>query len=87
MVHTFIITGSTWGSRQDLKSLGGCWVPHLNAWLVPAIERESVRRLRRAIGFDVHLVRLPISVPYEVRERLARSRSAAPFRIPSPTPA
>ena len=85
MVHTFITTVSTWGSREDLKSLGGCWVPHLNAWLVAATERESVRRLRRVIGFDVHLVRLPIGVPYEVRERRAHIRSDAPFRIPSPT--
>jgi len=84
MVCTFIITGDTWSSREDLRNLGGRWVPHLNAWLVPETERESVRRLRQAIGFDVRLVTLPIELPYAVRERLRRSQAATPSRIPSP---
>jgi len=85
MVRTFIITGDTWSSREDLKSLGGRWVPHLNAWLAPETEQEAVAQLRQIIGFDVHLVTLPIEIPYTAQKRLARTRAAAPSRIPSPT--
>ena len=84
MVRTFIITGDTWSSREDLKSLGGRWVPHLNAWLAPETEQEAVAQLRQIIGFDVHLVTLPIEIPYTAQKRLARTRAAAPSRIPSP---
>lgn len=62
MVKTFIITGNTWSSRNDLKNLGGRWVPHLNAWLVPDTEHESVARLRTETGFNVRLVALPIEI-------------------------
>ena len=84
MVKTFIITGDTWSSREDLKNLGGRWVPHLNAWLVSDAEHESVARLQHQIGFDVRLVTLPIDIPYVARQRLARSRATVLSRIPSP---
>jgi hypothetical protein len=84
MVKTFIITGDTWSSRTDLKNLGGHWVSHLNAWLVPDTEQASVLELRDQIGFDVQLVTLPIDLPYITRQRLARSRAVASSRILSP---
>ena len=84
MVKTFIITGDTWSSRGELKNLGGSWVPHLRAWLVPDTEHESVASLRNRIGLDARLVALPIELPYMARQRLAPSRPAASSRIPSP---
>ena len=59
MVRTFIITGDTWSSREDLKNLGGRWVPHLNAWLVPEDQCNAVEELHSIIGFSVLLVSLP----------------------------
>jgi hypothetical protein len=84
MVRTFIITGDTWSSREDLKRLGGRWVPHLNAWLLPEHQAEPVRQLAEVIGFDVRLVALQIDIPSTVRRRLARSRTAASSRVLSP---
>lgn len=84
MVKTFIITGDTWSSREDLKSLGGRWVPHLNAWLVPDTEHQSVARLRREIEFDVQLVSLPVHIPFHARQRLEQNRRTASSHLPSP---
>jgi ABC-type thiamine transport system ATPase subunit len=84
MVKTFIITGDTWSSRGDLKNLGGSWVPHLRAWLVPDTQRDSVVRLRNRIGLDAKLVTLPIELSYTARQRLAEGQAAVSPRIPSP---
>ena len=84
MVKTFIITGDTWSSRSDLKHMGGSWVPHLNAWLVPDAEQDSVALLHNQIGFDVQLVTLPIHLPHVAETRLARNRVAVPSRFSSP---
>ena len=84
MIRTFIITGDTWSSRSDLKTMGGCWVPHLNAWLVSDAEQESVAYLQSRIGFNVQLVTLPIHIPYVAEKRIARSRTSVASRIPSP---
>jgi len=85
MVKTFIITGDTYCCRQNLHELGGRWVPHLHAWLVPGTEHESVVRLRKQIGFDVRLVTLPVDLPYTTGKRLARNRAAPSSRLSSPT--
>lgn len=85
MVKTFIITGDTWSCRDDLKSLGGSWVPHVNAWLVPDTEHQSLARLRDQLCIDIQLVALPIDIPFMAQRRLALSRATSASRIPSPT--
>jgi hypothetical protein len=85
MVETFIITGDTWGSREEFKKLDGRWVPHLHAWFVPTAHRTSVARLSQVMGYDVQRVTLPIDVLFPARERLAQ-RAAFVSRMPSPIP-
>jgi hypothetical protein len=85
MVSTFIITGSTWTARDTLKNLGGRWVPHLNAWLLPDYERESVGRLRDQMGLDVRLIVLPIDLPGSSKAASEARARAASSPAPSPT--
>lgn len=85
MVSTFIITGNTWASRDTLKHLGGRWVPHLNAWLLPEHERESVAQLRDQMGFTVRLIALPIDLPSSCKAAAQARARAAASPVPSPT--
>ena len=59
MTNTFIITGDTYTSREELKALGGSWVPHLKAWLVPEYHANAVRRLQKRLWCSVSLVDVP----------------------------
>ena len=59
MTNTLVITGDTFGSREELKAMGGRWVPHLKAWLVPEDQRYAVASLQATIGFSVSLVSFP----------------------------
>jgi hypothetical protein len=86
MVNTFIITGNTWSSRDVLKHLGGRWVPHLHAWLLPDYERDSVQHLRDQMGFEVHLVTLPIDLPISSKAGADALARAATSPTHSPTP-
>jgi len=60
MTETFIITGDTYSSRQELKAIAGRWVPHLKAWLVPATVALAAEAqppavlLRQIIGAPAH---------------------------------
>jgi hypothetical protein len=45
MTNTLVITGDTFSSRQELKAMGGRWVPHLKAWLLPEDQRYAVAQL------------------------------------------
>ena len=78
MVNTFIITGNTWSCREALKLIDGRWVPHLNAWLVPETEDQSVRHLRDQADLNVRLIALPIDLPGSCKAAAkARARAAA----------
>jgi len=84
MVNTFIITGNTWSCHEALKNLDGRWVPHLNAWLVPAGEDAPVRRLREQADLNVRLIALPIDLPGSSKAAAAVRARAAASRTPSP---
>jgi hypothetical protein len=85
MVRTFIITGNTWSSRADLRKLGGSWVPHLAAWLLPDYEQDSLSRLRQDADLDVRLVTLPIDLPYSSRAAYQARAASAVSPTPSPS--
>ena len=59
MTNTLVITGDTFSSRQELKAMGGRWVPHLKAWLLPEDQRYAVAQLQAIIGFSVSLASIP----------------------------
>jgi hypothetical protein len=84
MVNTFIITGNTWSCREALKLIDGRWVPHLNAWLVPEGEDDSVRRLRDRANLNVRLIALPIDLPGSSKAAAAARARAARSGTPSP---
>jgi hypothetical protein len=84
MVQTFIITGDTWSCREALKLIDGRWVPHLNAWLVPASEDDTVRRLRDRADLDVRLIALPINLPGSSNAATRARAKAAVSSLPSP---
>jgi len=84
MVNTFVITGDTWSCREALKLIDGRWVPHLNAWLVPPYEDESVRHLRDQAQLNVRLIALPIDMPGSCRAAAKARARAAASSIPSP---
>jgi hypothetical protein len=58
MTRIFFITGDTSSSREELKAMGGPWVPHVRPWFVPEDQHDALERLRALTGFSITLVSL-----------------------------
>jgi hypothetical protein len=72
MITTLVITGSTYSCRSELSAMGGRWVPHLDAWLVPDDQRDSAEYLCGVMGLTMSTLSVPWNLPYH------RSRSLSP---------
>lgn len=72
MITTLVITGSTYHSRAELAAMDGRWVPHLDAWLVPADRRDDAEQLSRVMGFTLTTLSVPWNLPFH------RARSLPP---------